>query len=47
VGKTEGFKRVVFPRNGAAVNTFARVEVTGATSHTLTGVLAHAHTNAV
>ena len=46
-GKTGGFKRVVFPRNGAAVNTFADVEITGATSHTLTGVLAPARTEAV
>lgn len=37
IGKTDGFKNVVFPRDGALDNTFVNVEITGATLRTLTG----------
>ena len=37
VGKSDGFKTVVFDRGAFEDNTFVDVEVTGATSHTLTG----------
>ena len=37
IGKSDGFKKVVFPRNGAADNTFVTVRVENANSHTLTG----------
>ena len=38
VGKSDGFKTVVFDRGSAQDNTFVPVEVTDATSHTLTGI---------
>ena len=37
VGKSDGFKTVVFPRNGIGTNTFVNVRITDATSHTLIG----------
>ena len=37
VGKSDGFKTVVFPRNGARTNTFVDIRITDATSHTLIG----------
>jgi len=37
VGKSRGFKKVVFPKAGARPNTFVHVKVTHATSHTLIG----------
>ena len=37
VGKSDGFKTVVFPRNGIRTNTFVNVRITDATSHTLIG----------
>jgi tRNA-2-methylthio-N6-dimethylallyladenosine synthase len=37
VGKSDGFKTVVFPRNGIKTNTFVNVRITNATSHTLIG----------
>ncbi len=37
VGKSDGFKTVVFPRNDVKTNTFVNVRITGATSHTLIG----------
>ena len=39
VGKSDGFKTVVFPRNGSRVNTFVDVKITDASSHTLMGIL--------
>jgi tRNA-2-methylthio-N6-dimethylallyladenosine synthase len=39
MGKTNGFKTVVFDRGAVHDNTFVGVEVTCATSHTLTGVV--------
>ena len=39
-GKSDGFKTVVFPRNGVGDNTFVNVEITGATSRTLMGIIA-------
>lgn len=36
-GKTDGFKTVVFPRDGAVDNTFVDVEITEATLRTLMG----------
>lgn len=37
VGKSDGFKTVVFPRDGIRTNTFVDVRITDATSHTLIG----------
>ena len=37
VGKSDGFKTVVFPRSGVGTNTFVNVRITDATSHTLIG----------
>jgi len=37
IGKTDGFKTVVFPRNGAVDNSFVDVEITDATLRTLMG----------
>ena len=37
VGKSGGFKTVVFPRKGIETNTFVNVRITNATSHTLIG----------
>ncbi len=37
IGRTDGFKTVVFPRDGAANNTFVDVEITETTLRTLTG----------
>lgn len=37
IGKTDGFKTVVFPREGALDNTFVRVEIVDATLRTLMG----------
>lgn len=37
VGKSDGFKTVVFPRGGIRTNTFVDVRITDATSHTLIG----------
>ncbi len=36
-GKSDGFKTVVFPRNGIGTNTFVNVRITDATSRTLIG----------
>ncbi len=41
VGKSDGFKTVVFPRNGIKTNTFVNVRITDATSHTLIGQPEH------
>ncbi len=40
-GKSDGFKTVVFPRNGVGDNTFVNVKIAGATSRTLMGVVAN------
>ncbi|MCY3763908.1 MAG: tRNA (N6-isopentenyl adenosine(37)-C2)-methylthiotransferase MiaB [Gemmatimonadetes bacterium] len=37
VGKSDGFKTVVFPRDGIRTNTFVDIRITDATSHTLIG----------
>ncbi len=37
VGKSDGFKTVVFPRKGIKTNTFVNVRITNTTSHTLIG----------
>ena len=37
VGKSDGFKTVVFPRESAETNQFVKVRITGSTSHTLLG----------
>jgi len=37
VGKTDGFKTVVFPRGNAVTNQFTDVRITGATMRTLSG----------
>jgi len=37
IGKSDGFKTVVFPRDGAKDNTLVDVEITGVTLRTLTG----------
>lgn len=37
VGKSDGFKTVVFPKNGVRTNTFVDIRITDATSHTLIG----------
>ena len=37
VGKSDGFKTVVFPREGVADNAIANVEITQTTLRTLTG----------
>lgn len=37
VGKSDGFKTVVFPKDGVRTNTFVDVRITDATSHTLIG----------
>ena len=37
IGKSDGFKTVVFPRNGVRTNAFVNVRITDATSHTLLG----------
>lgn len=42
VGKTRGFKKVVFPKAGACPNTFVHVKVAHATSHTLMGEVVEA-----
>ncbi len=39
VGKSDGFKTVVFPRCGTLANRFVDVDITAATSHTLIGTL--------
>ena len=39
MGKTDGFKTVIFPREGAADNTFVRVDIVEATLRTLMGKL--------
>ena len=41
VGKSDGFKTVVFPKNGVRTNTFVDIRITGATSHTLIGRQEH------
>ena len=37
IDKSDGFKTVVFPRDGAKDNTLVDVEITGVTLRTLTG----------
>ena len=37
IGKTDGFKNIVFQRDGAQDNTFVNVEISSATLRTLTG----------